>query len=314
MPGIHAEDSSVSLLDRIVRSTTSHVATIATTLAHTTPTSTLPPPPSTTEEITTTTTIRSYFQAGLDAFNSGVNNIREAIVDTTQAATTTTTTTTSPPPIPEFQFEDDSAEQTITTTVRNVFENVISSLDDNLKSIADLRPDPTSNIPLDIDSIMPHAEAYSQLSTIAPFHKNATSCERVNIMGTIVQDSTPYLYPFIIEYSLIGAAVIYVMWKHIGRYPKFASDEDLEHRLEVMLSRRAVALAQVKSGRVDCVGASKGLFFGLLLLVGSLICFILFFVLVRHEQFQILAYYLADASHAGLMGFAILAILIGFCR
>lgn len=81
-----------------------------------------------------------------------------------------------------------------------------------------------------------------------------------------------------------------------------------------MLSRRAVALAQANSGRVDCVGASKGLFFGLLLLVGSLICFILFFVLVRHEQFQVLAYYLADASHAGLMIFAILAILIGFIR
>lgn len=164
-----------------------------------------------------------------------------------------------------------------------------------------------------MDNILPHAEAYSQLSTIPPFHRNATSCERVNIMGTIVQDSTPYLYPFIIEYSLIGAAVIYVMWKHIGRYPKYAPDEDLEHRLEVMLSRR-VMLAQANTGRVDCVGASKGLFFGLLLLVGSLICLILFFVLVRHEQFQILAYYLADASHAGLMGFAILAILIGFCR
>ena len=82
-----------------------------------------------------------------------------------------------------------------------------------------------------------------------------------------------------------------------------------------MLSRRAVALAQsANSGRVDCVGASKGLFFGLLLLVGSLICLILFFVLVRHEQFRVLAYYLADASHSVLMILAILAILIGFIR
>lgn len=39
-------------------------------------------------------------------------------------------------------------------------------------------------------------------------------------MGNIVTESTPYLYPFIIEYSLIGAAVIYVMWKHIGRHPR----------------------------------------------------------------------------------------------
>lgn len=45
-------------------------------------------------------------------------------------------------------------------------------------------------------------------------------CGKVNIMGTIVQDSAPYLFPFIIEYSLIGAAVIYVMWKHIGRNPR----------------------------------------------------------------------------------------------
>lgn len=48
----------------------------------------------------------------------------------------------------------------------------------------------------------------------------AASCGRINIMGTIVQDSAPYLFPFIIEYSLIGAAVIYVMWKHIGRNPR----------------------------------------------------------------------------------------------
>jgi hypothetical protein len=46
------------------------------------------------------------------------------------------------------------------------------------------------------------------------------ACGRVNIMGSIVQDSAPYLFPFIIEYSLIGAAVIYVMWRHIGRSPR----------------------------------------------------------------------------------------------
>lgn len=310
MPAVHAEDSNAHFLDRIIQSTTARIATQASTLARTTTTTTtttttLPPPITTTEEVTTT--IRSFFQSGFDAMNSGLNNIKEVIVDTTSASPSTSA---------PFAF-DDSAEEVATSTSRGVIDSVISSGFDTLKSISDLRPDPTSNIDhpfQSLNELMPHAEAYSQLSTIAPFHKNATSCEKVNIMGTIVEDSTPYLYPFIIEYSLIGAAVIYVMWKHIGRYPKYTSDEDLEHRLEVMLSRRAVALAQVKSGRVDCVGASKGLFFGLLLLVGSLICFILFFVLVRHEQFQILAYYLADASHAGLMGFAILAILIGFCR
>ena len=32
----------------------------------------------------------------------------------------------------------------------------------------------------------------------------------------ILSKSSPYLYPFIIEYSLIGASVAYVMSSHIG--------------------------------------------------------------------------------------------------
>ncbi|XP_076176096.1 proton channel otopetrin-like a isoform X2 [Ptiloglossa arizonensis] len=141
-------------------------------------------------------------------------------------------------------------------------------------------------------------------------------CGRVNIMGTIVQDAEPYLFPFIIEYSLIGAAVIYVMWKHIGRHPRWPHqvEADLERRLEAMLSRRAVALAHAGHTRVDCVGASKGLFFGLLLLVGSLICLILFFVLIHHPDFGLVAIYLADVSHCVLMVLSIVAIIVGFIR
>lgn len=97
-------------------------------------------------------------------------------------------------------------------------------------------------------------------------------------------------------------------------YHRYVSEEDLEHRLEVMLSRRAVAMAHAQHGRVDCVGASKGLFFGLLLLVGSLICLILFFVLIHHPELGLLAIYLADVSHCALMGLSIIAIIIGFIR
>uniref|UniRef100_A0AAR5PTK5 Otopetrin n=1 Tax=Dendroctonus ponderosae TaxID=77166 RepID=A0AAR5PTK5_DENPD len=150
------------------------------------------------------------------------------------------------------------------------------------------------------------------------FTRNITassdSCGRINIMGTIVQDSAPYLFPFIIEYSLIGAAVIYCMWKHIGRNPRYVTQEDLEHRLEIMLSRRAVAMAHAQQGRVDCVGASKGLFFGLLMLVASLICLILFFVMIHHKDLGLLAIYLADVSHCVLMVLSIVAIIIGFIR
>lgn len=69
-----------------------------------------------------------------------------------------------------------------------------------------------------LDKIYP--QAWSFFNSTENISLAPGSCGRINIMGTIVQDSAPYLFPFIIEYSLIGAAVIYVMWKHIGRNPR----------------------------------------------------------------------------------------------
>lgn len=98
-------------------------------------------------------------------------------------------------------------------------------------------------------------------------------------------------------------------------FHRYLSEENIEHKLEAILTQRAVAIAQAQSGsRMDCVGASKGLFFGLLLLVGSLIAMLLYFVLIHHQQFSWLAVYLADASHSMVMALSILAIIIGFCR
>ncbi|XP_068219775.1 proton channel OtopLc isoform X11 [Palaemon carinicauda] len=133
------------------------------------------------------------------------------------------------------------------------------------------------------------------------------TCERVEIMGSIVSDSAPYLYPFIVEYSLIGASVLYIMWKHIGRNPRFVYDPEVAGDGISVASRRC-------HSRVDCVGASKGLFCGLLVLVASLICLILFFVLVNRDELRMLAIYLADCSHCGIMFFSIIAIFIGFVR
>jgi len=42
-------------------------------------------------------------------------------------------------------------------------------------------------------------------------------CGRTNIIGSIVQDAAPFLFPCTIEYSLICAAVCYVMWKSMAK-------------------------------------------------------------------------------------------------
>lgn len=36
-------------------------------------------------------------------------------------------------------------------------------------------------------------------------------------MGSLVQDASPFLFPCTIEYSLICAAILYVMWKNISK-------------------------------------------------------------------------------------------------
>ncbi|XP_062137732.1 proton channel OtopLc isoform X5 [Drosophila sulfurigaster albostrigata] len=242
--------------------------------------------------------------AGAGSVSSFLNNLAAASTPSTAATAATATAA--------------AAVSSSTEGAVNIMNNLFGpGMENSFQTYSDLSHDEASaggglvafeNLE-SLDSIYPAALS-SNIGTL-----NSTACGRIDIMGTIVYDSAPYLYPFIIEYSLIGAVVLYVMWKHIGRYPGRMNDEDLEHRLEVMLSRRAVAMAQqARSGRVDCVGSSKGLFFGLLLLVGALICLILFFVLVRHQQFSLLAIYLADASHCILMAFAILAIIIGFIR
>lgn len=69
---------------------------------------------------------------------------------------------------------------------------------------------------------LPVAEALKALSFNLTGQRmlDSEGCVRINIMGNIVRDAAPYLYPFIIEYCLIGAAVVYIMWRHIGYNPR----------------------------------------------------------------------------------------------
>jgi hypothetical protein len=49
---------------------------------------------------------------------------------------------------------------------------------------------------------------------------NNFTCGRNYIMGDIVSFTAPYLYPFVVEYSLIAAAVLIAMWRSIGGNPR----------------------------------------------------------------------------------------------
>ncbi|KOX70927.1 Otopetrin-3 [Melipona quadrifasciata] len=294
-------------LGRVMRTTARAIARAVTTPTSTTTTGWNPPTSTTTStsapQPSLTTTTANTLSTLLTTLTSKATTEERTSpttpsTTTTTTATTTTTTTTSTTP-----------STTFSSFFIELFDAPQADNKEEIHQIFDVNNQTNSS-----EYWSPNFGAYAEALTDEEIASN--SCGRVNIMGTIVQDAEPYLFPFIIEYSLIGAAVIYVMWKHIGRHPRWPHqvEADLERRLEAMLSRRAVALAHAGHTRVDCVGASKGLFFGLLLLVGSLICLILFFVLIHHPDFGLVAIYLADVSHCVLMVLSIVAIIVGFIR
>ncbi|XP_018343790.1 PREDICTED: otopetrin-2-like isoform X6 [Trachymyrmex septentrionalis] len=131
-------------------------------------------------------------------------------------------------------------------------------------------------------------------------------CRRTNIMGSLVQDASPFLFPCTIEYSLICAAILYVMWKNISKvgFTKPATPPGSRHH----------AHAYRKSPHhysVDCARAHKGLFVGILILVLTIISLILFFVLISRPELVSLAVTEVNVCELTLYGMSTLATMIG---
>ncbi|XP_076362780.1 proton channel OtopLc-like isoform X2 [Tachypleus tridentatus] len=104
-------------------------------------------------------------------------------------------------------------------------------------------------------------------------------CRRANIMGKLVQDVSPFLFPCTIEYSLICAAILYVMWKNIGK---------INNNTETA-SSGSYSSRNRHQYTVDCTKANKGLFSGIIILVSAIISLIIFFVLIKKEMYKNLA-------------------------
>lgn len=113
------------------------------------------------------------------------------------------------------------------------------------------------------------------------------ACQRTSIMGSLVQNASPYLFPCTIEYSLICAVILYEMWHNVPRVVAKKTHaghnapptRDMDHQFSV-----------------DCSGAHRGLFSGIILLVATIISLIMFFVLIKEPThadaavFQVIKY------------------------
>jgi Otopetrin len=116
-------------------------------------------------------------------------------------------------------------------------------------------------------------------------HKRATSveifinCKRTNIMGRLVQNASPFLFPCTIEYSLICAVILYEMWKKI----KMRDIAKREHQESILGHHEHKAVSQLS---VDCSKAHRGMFAGILVTVITIISLIMFFVLQEEKNYK----------------------------
>ncbi|XP_059489710.1 proton channel OtopLc-like [Neocloeon triangulifer] len=105
-------------------------------------------------------------------------------------------------------------------------------------------------------------------------------CYKTNIMGNLLKETSPYLFPCTVEYSLLCAVILAVMWKNVcGRASKNPS-RPRESGLNLIYSR------SMNQFSVDCASAYKGLFVGIVLAVITIMSLIMFFELVYLPGFS----------------------------
>ncbi|KAH0945490.1 hypothetical protein HN011_012539 [Eciton burchellii] len=107
-----------------------------------------------------------------------------------------------------------------------------------------------------------------QISQVIALHE----CLNTNTLGQLWTSSVPFLYPFIVQFSLIAAAVTFVMGQNVGRSrltkQKFHGSKDLTSHT-----------------RIGCDGSSKGLFLGILCMVAGIVVILIFLVVREDENF-----------------------------
>lgn len=134
-------------------------------------------------------------------------------------------------------------------------------------------------------------------------------CYKNNTLGKLWISSQEQFFPFLIEYSLIAAAVTYIMWRNVGkehlRSLSHLSKTILEDTLHEKRGRKG-------HWKVDCRSASKGLFLGLLVLVGGIVILIIFFVMKDQETFTEKMFWMVNGTQIVILALSIISAVIGF--
>jgi hypothetical protein len=119
-----------------------------------------------------------------------------------------------------------------------------------------------------------------------------------SVMKKMMEEASVFLYPCIIEYSMISAGIIYIMWTIVEQNSEsLGANHADSHR-----SRKT-------SYAVDCDQAAKGLFVGIIIVVLTIVSLILYFIFLEKPEFSDMAVLQAQITEIVLYGIGILAVI-----
>lgn len=125
-----------------------------------------------------------------------------------------------------------------------------------------------------------NSQSIHQISKRATASEIVVDCRRINIMGSLVQNASPFLFPCTIEYSLICAVILFEMWKQIV---------NVEQNKRSRARKISTSTQNAHHFSVDCSRAHHGMFAGILVIVLSIISLIMFYVLSKVPLYHTLA-------------------------
>lgn len=105
------------------------------------------------------------------------------------------------------------------------------------------------------------------------------NCSESTIMSTLIQNASPFLFPCTIEYSLICAVILYEMWKNVKSIPNI--ERQRRNSIKPSMQRE-----NVHHFSVDCSRAHRGMFGGIMVIVLTIICLIMYFVFRDEPNYE----------------------------
>ncbi|UYV75367.1 Otopetrin [Cordylochernes scorpioides] len=140
-------------------------------------------------------------------------------------------------------------------------------------------------------------------------------CLKNSTLGGIWDQALPFLTPFVVQYSLGSAALLYTLWAGPVSRALRQLDRRYSPSRSGTLERKSLQSQPLKpKSKLDCRGSTKGLFLGILVLVVGAIVMILFFVLRSNSRLQQDMLFIVKTLHCSVLGVSALAILIGLLQ